>query len=134
MNIYIKKNISNNAKLKHYQTVICPEALYAAETLNLARTKVIKRLEQVERKLLGRKLGPLRAEDRQFRKSTHTAHNKRIRKLFCLNNHGCCLSSFSVRTKDKPKRSSNINLFNNRFLKDVTTMTHINVDRCNAIL
>lgn len=81
MNIYNKKNISINAKLKHYQTVIRPEALYAAETLNLIRTGVIKRLELVERKILRRILGPRRTEYGQFRNQSNQEIYSKIEKI-----------------------------------------------------
>ena len=52
---YNKKAISINAKLRHYSTVICLEALNAAECLTLNKRMMMKQLE--ERKILRKNLG-----------------------------------------------------------------------------
>lgn len=61
--IYNKKCISQNAKLRHYQTVIRPEALYAAECLNLNNKGSIQKLEVEERKILRKIYGPIVKEN-----------------------------------------------------------------------
>ena len=61
-NIYNKKCLSRNAKLKHYQAVIRPEALYASECLILNRKGLTDKLEIQERKILRKIMGPIRVE------------------------------------------------------------------------
>ena len=64
--IYNKKSLSWNSKFRHYNTVIKPQALYAAETLTLGKGK----LEDVgtnERKILRRIMGPTRNSQGQYR-------------------------------------------------------------------
>lgn len=56
-NIYNKKSLSWNSKLRHYKTVIKPEALYAAETLRLCNKGLIENLEKKERKIIRKILG-----------------------------------------------------------------------------
>ncbi len=57
-NTYNKKSLSWNAKIRHYNTVIKPEALYAAETLAMTNQDPIEKLEIKERKILRKILGP----------------------------------------------------------------------------
>ena len=57
--LYNKKSISQNAKLRHYQTFIRPEALYAVECPNLNVKGNIKKLEIQERKILRKIFGPI---------------------------------------------------------------------------
>ena len=54
----ITKNPSWNSKIRHYNTVVKPEALYAAETLSLTTYGPIEKLEIKERKILRKILGP----------------------------------------------------------------------------
>lgn len=57
-NIYNKKSISINEKLRHYNTVIRPEVLYAAETLTIKRATLERKLEIKKRTFLRKILGP----------------------------------------------------------------------------
>lgn len=57
-NIYNKKSLSRNTKLRHYNTVIKPECLYGAETLILNRKKDIEDIDKKERKIVRKILGP----------------------------------------------------------------------------
>lgn len=57
-NTYNKKSLSWNAKIRHYNTVIKPEALYAGETLSMTNQGPIEKLEIKERKILRKILGP----------------------------------------------------------------------------
>ncbi|KAL1451182.1 hypothetical protein WDU94_003467 [Cyamophila willieti] len=57
-NIYNKKSLSINAKLRHYNTVIKPESLYASECLTLNTAKQLEEIEKKERKIIRRILGP----------------------------------------------------------------------------
>uniref|UniRef100_A0A8D8RIQ9 Craniofacial development protein 2 n=2 Tax=Cacopsylla melanoneura TaxID=428564 RepID=A0A8D8RIQ9_9HEMI len=57
-NIYNKKSLSINAKLRHYNTVIKPESLYASECLTLNTAKQLEEIEKKERKIVRRILGP----------------------------------------------------------------------------
>lgn len=88
--IYNKKSISINAKLKHYLTVIRPEALYAAECLTLNKKNMMEELEITERRVLRKILGPIKDGDkfrrrhnnelyRHFEKITDTIRKRRIR-------------------------------------------------------
>ena len=51
-NHYNKKAVSRNAKLRHYNTVVLPEALYAAETTVIKGMTKIHDIEKQERKIL----------------------------------------------------------------------------------
>lgn len=53
MNTYNNKKISINVKLRRYQTVTRPEALYTSERLNLTKTGLFKNLELLLKKILG---------------------------------------------------------------------------------
>lgn len=57
-NTYNKKTLSWNSKIRHYNTVIKPEALYAAETLVMGRKGQMEKLEIKERKILRKIMGP----------------------------------------------------------------------------
>ena len=48
---YNKRNISRKAKLRHYNTVVLPEALYASETTTIGASGIAE-AEKVERKIL----------------------------------------------------------------------------------
>ena len=61
--MYNKKSLSRNAKLRHYQTVIRPEALYAVECFNLNNEGTVQRLELQERKILRKIYGPIIKEN-----------------------------------------------------------------------
>ncbi|KAI5746185.1 hypothetical protein M8J77_000906 [Diaphorina citri] len=56
-NFYNKKSISTNAKIRHYQTVIKPESLYASECLSMHTKNQLEELEKKERKIVRRILG-----------------------------------------------------------------------------
>ena len=49
---YNKKSITINAKLRHYATVIRPEALYGAECLTLNKKMIMEELAIAERRIL----------------------------------------------------------------------------------
>uniref|UniRef100_A0A8D9AQU5 Reverse transcriptase domain-containing protein n=1 Tax=Cacopsylla melanoneura TaxID=428564 RepID=A0A8D9AQU5_9HEMI len=57
-NMYNKKSLSLNAKLRHYNTVIKPECLYASECLVLKIEKQMEDIAKKERKIIRRILGP----------------------------------------------------------------------------
>ncbi|KAL1460740.1 hypothetical protein WDU94_012692 [Cyamophila willieti] len=57
-NTYNKKSLSMNAKLRHYNTVIKPESMYASECLSLNTAKQLQELEKKERKIIRKILGP----------------------------------------------------------------------------
>ena len=81
MNTYNKKRLSINTKLRHYQTVIRPEALYAAECLNLTNMGMIKKLELVERKILRKILGPQKTEDGSYRRKGNSELYLKVEKI-----------------------------------------------------
>lgn len=54
---YNKKSVSTRAKLRHYDTVVLPEALYAAETTRVLGRTQIKQIEAIERKILRKIFG-----------------------------------------------------------------------------
>ena len=56
--IYNKRCISKYAKIRHYNTVIKPECLYAAETLIMNRKKDMEDIQKKERKIMRKILGP----------------------------------------------------------------------------
>ena len=53
---YNKRNISRKAKLRHYNTVVLPEALYASETTTIGASGIAE-AEKVERKILRKIFG-----------------------------------------------------------------------------
>ena len=73
-NIYNKKNISRQAKIRHYQTVIRPEVLYAAECLTMTSRAYLDKIEITERKIIRKILGPELREDGEW----HIRHNKDV--------------------------------------------------------
>lgn len=66
-NIYNKKSISKHAKLRHYNTVIKPECLYAAETLVLNRKTDLDKIQKRERKIVRKILGPITIDRQTYR-------------------------------------------------------------------
>ncbi|KAI5720012.1 hypothetical protein M8J77_000651 [Diaphorina citri] len=88
-NFYNKKSISINAKIRHYQTVIKPECLYASECLSLHTKNQFEEIEKKERKIIRRILGPrfdngvwkLRSNEEVYQKSerlTTTMKKRRV--------------------------------------------------------
>ncbi|KAJ8890637.1 hypothetical protein PR048_010146 [Dryococelus australis] len=71
--VYNKRLASFNAKLRHYRTVIRPEALYAAEFLAMNKKGLMEQLEARERKILRKILGPVKEM-----KITDTMRERRI--------------------------------------------------------
>lgn len=65
--VYNKRSMSFKAKLRHYNTVIRPEALYAVECLAMNKKGLSEKLEAKERKILRRILGPIK-ENGEYRK------------------------------------------------------------------
>lgn len=57
-NLYNKRCLSLNAKIRHYNTVIKPSMLYASETLALNRKTDLENLKKEERKIIRKILGP----------------------------------------------------------------------------
>ena len=74
-NIYNKKCMSINTKIRHYNTVIKPEALYASETLNLSYKCDLENIKKVERKIIRKILGP-KLTDEGYRLLSHTVTEK----------------------------------------------------------
>ena len=65
-NIYNKKSISINAKLRHYNTVIKPDGLYASECLALNTARQVDEVEKKERKII-RKIPEPKCEDGKWK-------------------------------------------------------------------
>lgn len=65
-NTYNKKSLSWNSKIRHYNTVIKPEALYAAETLAMTKKGQMEKLEVKERKILRKIMGPKFINNKQI--------------------------------------------------------------------
>lgn len=57
-NTYNKKSISINGKLRHYNTVVKPECLYASECLNMNMKGQMEEVAKKERKIIRRIIGP----------------------------------------------------------------------------
>lgn len=74
-NIYNKKCININTKIRHYATVIKPEALYASETLNLNYKGDLENIKKAERKIIRKILGP-KLTDEGYRLQSHTITEK----------------------------------------------------------
>ena len=74
-NIYKSKVLSYQAKLRHYNTAVKPECLYAAETV--AR-KGLMEVEKKERKFLRKILGPKKSTANEFRPSYILRSNKEL--------------------------------------------------------
>ena len=64
--IYKKKTISRQAKLRHYNTVIKTECLYASECLQMTGKAGLREAEKFERKILRKIMGP-KIVDGQYR-------------------------------------------------------------------
>lgn len=62
-NVYNKKCISRNTKIRHYNTVVKPEGLYAAETLTMNRKGEMEEIKKTERKIIRKILGPNKTEE-----------------------------------------------------------------------
>ena len=58
--IYKSRSMSFKAKLRHFVTVIRPEALYASECLAMNKKGLAEQLEAKERKILRKILGPVK--------------------------------------------------------------------------
>lgn len=70
-NIYNKKCLSVSTKIRHYNTVIKPEILYASETLDLNRKTVLEDILKEERKIIRKILGP-KLTDEGYRLQSRT--------------------------------------------------------------
>ena len=57
-NLYNKKSLSRNTKIRHYNTVVKPAVLYASETLSLNRKGDLENIKKEERKIIRKILGP----------------------------------------------------------------------------
>lgn len=78
--VYNKKSVSINAKLRHYMTVIRPEALYASECLTLNKKMMTEELEKVERRILRKILGPVK-EGNEYRRRHNNELYRHIEKI-----------------------------------------------------
>ena len=76
---YNKKSISINVKLRHYATVVRPEALHGVECLNLNMKMMMEELAIAERRILRKILGPIKEGD-QYRRR-HNNELKHIEKI-----------------------------------------------------
>ncbi|KAK7794649.1 hypothetical protein R5R35_004441 [Gryllus longicercus] len=56
-NLYNKKCMSKKTKIRHYNTVIKPAALYASETLTLSKKYELEEIKKEERKIIRKILG-----------------------------------------------------------------------------
>ena len=56
----ITKSLSINAKLRHYATVVRPEALYGAGCLTLNKKTMMEKLAITEKGILRKLLGPIK--------------------------------------------------------------------------
>lgn len=79
-NIYNKKSISINAKLRHYNTVVKPEGLYASECLALNTARQIDEVVKKERKIIRKILGP-EYEDGKWKRKSNREIYARIEKI-----------------------------------------------------
>lgn len=75
-NHYNKKSISVNAKLRHYKTVVLPEALYAAETTVIHGHTKIREIEKQERKILRKIYGPVFREGIWIKRPTREIYKE----------------------------------------------------------
>lgn len=73
--IYNKKCISSNTKIRHYCTVIKPAALFASETLTLHTKCDIEKILKEERKIMRKILGPKLTEEGYRLQSIKTTEN-----------------------------------------------------------
>lgn len=78
--IYNKKSISINAKLRHYNTVIKPEGLYASECLTLNTARQMEEIEKKERKIIRKILGP-KYEDGKWKLRSNKEIYKKTEKI-----------------------------------------------------
>ncbi|KAK9887595.1 hypothetical protein WA026_023478 [Henosepilachna vigintioctopunctata] len=62
-NIYNKKCMSIHTKIRHYNTVIKPQALYASETLTILTKSDMENILKEERKIIRKILSPKRTEE-----------------------------------------------------------------------
>ena len=62
-NLYNKKSMSRQTKIRHYNTVIKPAILYASETLTLIRKCELEEIKKEERKIIRKILGARHTED-----------------------------------------------------------------------
>jgi len=69
-NHYNKKSLSVNAKIRHYNTVVLPEALYAAETTLIHGQTKIKEIEKQERKFLQKIFRPVNRDGMWIKRPT----------------------------------------------------------------
>ena len=76
---YNKKSLSWGSKIKHYKTVIKPDALYAAETLNMNFKGQMEKLEIKERKILRKIIGPKFQENKIIYIKNETLYKKTLR-------------------------------------------------------
>lgn len=75
-NHYNKRCISINAKLRHYNTVVLPEALYASETTVIKGRTKIKEIEKQERKILRKIYGPVQKEGIWIKRPTRELYEQ----------------------------------------------------------
>lgn len=64
-----QKYMSINSKLKHYKTVIRPQALYASECISLNRMKEVEQMRKREREIVRKIIEPKREGEVWKRKS-----------------------------------------------------------------
>jgi len=62
-NLYNKKSMSRNTKIRHYNTVIKPAVLYASETLTLNKKYEMEDIKKEERKIIRKILGAKQTGD-----------------------------------------------------------------------
>ena len=75
--IYNKKCLSQNTKLRHYETVLKPVVMYAAETLSLNANKgLLEELEKKERKIIRGILGSNYKNGTHYKKSNQEVYTK----------------------------------------------------------
>ncbi|KAK9875033.1 hypothetical protein WA026_005839 [Henosepilachna vigintioctopunctata] len=75
-NIYNKKCMSIHTKIRHYNTVFKPQALYASETLTILTKSDMENILKEERKIIRKILGPKRTEEGYRLHSRKTAQQK----------------------------------------------------------
>lgn len=88
--LYNKKSISIQAKIRHYNSVLKPEATYGSECLTMNKKGELRDLEKRERKILRKILGPVknaentwikRKNEDLFTKTEKITHTMRKRRL-----------------------------------------------------
>lgn len=62
-NLYNKKSISINTKIRHYNTVLKPAILYGSETLSLQNKNCLENIKKEERKIIRKILGPRKTDE-----------------------------------------------------------------------